>query len=150
MAPHATETNGSSSRDALDFTTFSNVIDGKLSSTKETRHGINPATAKPNPEVPVSTREDVDKAVEAAQKAFKPWAKVSYDDRRKAVLAFADALEKEKEGFAKMLVQEQGKPVRSKSSVRPRMGIPLTLRHGLASFCHFRDGLCRECHAHRG
>ncbi|RVX74883.1 hypothetical protein B0A52_01160 [Exophiala mesophila] len=110
MAPHANETNGSSSPAALDFTTFSNVIDGKLSSTKETRHGVNPATGKPNPEVPVSTPEDVDRAVEAAQKAFKPWSKVSYEDRRKAVLAFADALEKEKESFAKMLVQEQGKP----------------------------------------
>ena len=117
MAPHANETNGSSSPAALDFTTFSNVIDGKLSSTKETRHGVNPATGKPNPEVPVSTPEDVDRAVEAAQKAFKPWSKVSYEDRRKAVLAFADALEKEKESFAKMLVQEQGKPVRFKSSL---------------------------------
>lgn len=113
MAPHATDAaKGSSSGAAgLDFTTFSNVIDGKLSATKETRHGINPATGKPNPEVPVSTREDVDKAVEAGKKAFKGWAKTSYEDRRKALLAFTDALEKEKQAFAKMLVQEQGKPV---------------------------------------
>lgn len=56
---------------SLDFSTFYNVIDGKLSPTKETRHGINPATEEPNPEVPVSTPKDVDRAVEAGQRAFR-------------------------------------------------------------------------------
>jgi acyl-CoA reductase-like NAD-dependent aldehyde dehydrogenase len=113
MAPHAENgVNGSSSETSLDFTTFSNIIDGKLSSTSKTRHGINPASDKPNPEVPVSTPEDVDQAVAAAEKAFKPWANTSYSDRQKAVLAFADGLEKEKDGFARLLTKEQGKPVR--------------------------------------
>lgn len=113
MASHATQNgvNGASSSGGLDFTTFSNVIDGKLSPTSKTRHGINPATGEPNPEVPVSTPEDVDKAVAAAKKAFKGWAKTPYAERQKAVLAFADGLEKEKDGFAKLLTQEQGKPV---------------------------------------
>lgn len=119
MAPHAENgTNGSSSASGLDFTTFSNVIDGKLSSTSETRHGINPATDKPNPEVPVSTPEDVDRAVAAAKKAFKGWAKTSYSDRQKAVLAFADGLEKEKDAFAQLLSKEQGKPVSIKTFFR--------------------------------
>ena len=113
MAPHASGdgvANGTSGA-GLDFTTFSNVIDGKLSSTEKTRHGINPATGKPNPEVPVSTPEDVDKAMAAGKKAFKPWAKTPYAERQKAVRGFADALEKEKDGFAKILTQEQGKPI---------------------------------------
>ncbi|KEF62465.1 NAD-dependent aldehyde dehydrogenase [Exophiala aquamarina CBS 119918] len=111
MALHAENGVDGSSGGILDFATFSNVIDGKLSSTSKTRHGINPATDKPNPEVPVSTPEDVDRAVAAAKKASKAWGKTSYADRRKAVLAFADALEKEKEGFAHMLTKEQGKPI---------------------------------------
>ncbi|EXJ73244.1 aldehyde dehydrogenase (NAD+) [Cladophialophora psammophila CBS 110553] len=113
MAPHATENgaDATSSSGSLDFTTFSNVIDGKLTSTEKTRHGINPATGKPNPEVPVSTPDDVDKAVAAGKKAFKAWAKTPYAERQKAMLAFADAMEKEKDGFAKMLTQEQGKPL---------------------------------------
>lgn len=60
----------------LDFTTFHNTIDGKLTSTKETRHNINPATKKPNAEVPVCTPEDVDAAIAAARKAFNSWSKV--------------------------------------------------------------------------
>lgn len=96
----------------LDFSTFKNVIDGKLSSTATTRHGINPATGDPNPEVPVSTPADVDAAVEAGQKAFKSWSRTSYEERKKCTLALADALESCHGEFAKMLVQEQGKPVR--------------------------------------
>ena len=93
------------------FSEFKNTINGKLTTTKETRHGINPATGKPNPEVPVSTQQDVDDAVAAGKAAFKKWSKVPWGERKKAVLAFADALEKNTNDFAKMLTQEQGKPV---------------------------------------
>ena len=103
--------NGVNGHKGLDWSTFANTIDGKQSPTSKTRHSINPATGKPNAEVPVSTPEDVDAAMAAGQKAFKKWAQVSWEDRRKACLAYADALAAEKDGFSKMLVQEQGKPL---------------------------------------
>lgn len=93
------------------FEGFYNTINGKLTSTEKTRHGINPATGKPNPEVPVATPKDVDDAVAAAKEAFKTWSKVPYEERKKAVLAYADALEKYQNDFGKLLTQEQGKPV---------------------------------------
>ena len=96
---------------SLDWSSFHNVIDGKLTKTDTTRHGINPATGKPNPEVPLSTQEDVENAMTAAKKAFKTWSAVPYAERQKAVLAFADALEAEHASFSAMLTQEQGKPV---------------------------------------
>jgi len=43
---------------------------GKGSTTAKTRHAINPATKETLPVVPVSTREDVDNAVEAARARF--------------------------------------------------------------------------------
>lgn len=110
MATNGVQTNGTSSS-SLDWTSYSNVINGKLTQTSETRCGINPATGKPNPDVPVTTQEDVDRAMEAAQKAFPGWAATPMADRQKAVLDFADALEKEHGAFSKMLTQEQGKPV---------------------------------------
>ncbi|EFR03944.1 aldehyde dehydrogenase [Nannizzia gypsea CBS 118893] len=94
----------------LDFTTFRNVINGKLTSTAETRHGINPATGEPNAEVPVSTAEDVDAAVAAAQEAFKSWSKTSHEERAKAVVGFADALQAHSQQFLDLIVREQGKP----------------------------------------
>ncbi|KAJ0414332.1 Aldehyde/histidinol dehydrogenase [Aspergillus carlsbadensis] len=93
------------------FEDFQNIINGKKSSTAETRHGINPATAKPNPEVPVSTKTDVDNAVAAAQEAFKTWSEVPLAERANALRAFADGLEPYAEDFAKLLTQEQGKPL---------------------------------------
>lgn len=95
----------------LEFDTFYNVIDNELTSTSATRHGINPATCEPNPEVPVSTHEDVDKAVASARKAFKPWAATPLEKRREALLAFGDAIEECSKDFAQMLTKEQGKPL---------------------------------------
>ncbi|KAL4941544.1 hypothetical protein BDV06DRAFT_212549 [Aspergillus oleicola] len=90
---------------------FKNTINGKQSPTAVTRHGINPATGEPNPEVPVSTQEDVNNAVAAGQEAFTTWSDVPFEERKKATLAFADEIEKHVPEFANLLVQEQGKPL---------------------------------------
>jgi acyl-CoA reductase-like NAD-dependent aldehyde dehydrogenase len=96
----------------LDFTTFSNVIDGQLSDTKATRYGTNPSTLEGLPHVPLSTIEDVDRAVECAKKASQAWAAVPWAERVKALDSFASAIEAQTEGFAQMLLTELGKPVR--------------------------------------
>lgn len=97
----------------LDWSKFQNTIDGDLVTSSHTTHSINPATGEAGPDVPVASREDVERTMVAAQAAFEKWAAVSHSDRRKAILAFADALEVEKENFSQMLTSEQGKPVSS-------------------------------------
>ncbi|KAL3476425.1 aldehyde dehydrogenase domain-containing protein [Aspergillus californicus] len=93
------------------FNNFQNTINGQQTATTEKRYGINPATGDPNPDVPVSTQQDVDNAVAAAEKAFIAWSDVPLAERQKAVLAFADSLEEHASDFAQLLVQEQGKPL---------------------------------------
>jgi len=105
MAPNT------SNNTPLDFTTFHNVIDGRLVGTAKTRHTIGPSTLEQNPPLPLSTAEDVDKTVAAAQKAAKQWAQVHWDERKKALEGFIEALESHAEDFAQMLNKEQGKPV---------------------------------------
>jgi acyl-CoA reductase-like NAD-dependent aldehyde dehydrogenase len=105
-------TNGATGGTSLDFTTFKNVINGKLVDTKAHRQGIKPATSEPHVDVPVATEADLDDAVNAAREAFKSWSQTSYEERKAKLLAYADALEAEKEGFVKLLTTEQGKPVR--------------------------------------
>ncbi|GKT91841.1 aldehyde dehydrogenase [Colletotrichum tofieldiae] len=90
---------------------FVQIIDGKLSATERTRHGVNPANLTPKEEVPVASRGDVDRAVAAAHAAFKTWSKVPYDQRRKAVLAYADAIDGLRGQFRDLLISEQGKPI---------------------------------------
>ncbi|KAI5926319.1 aldehyde dehydrogenase [Camillea tinctor] len=103
-------TNGQTSA-PLDFTTFLNVIDGKPSSTLgNTRCTVNPWTLENNPEVPSSTLEDVNRAVEAAQKAAKSWAATPWKERASAIHKFADAIESQVEDLAKLVKMEGGKP----------------------------------------
>ncbi|CAK7231231.1 hypothetical protein SCUCBS95973_007841 [Sporothrix curviconia] len=95
----------------LDFTTFTNTIDGKQTTTAKTRHSTNPSTLEANPEVPVSTEEDVVRAVEAARKAYSTWRRTTYAERQRCLEAFADGIVANLEGFATMLTREQGRPV---------------------------------------
>lgn len=95
----------------LNFDSFHNIIDGKLSGTELTRHTTNPSNLEANPESPVSTEQDVNRAVDAAVAAGKEWAKVPWDERRKAIEAYADAIVVHADAFAAMLVKEMGLPV---------------------------------------
>lgn len=96
----------------MDFkSNFVQIIGGKASLTEATRHGINPANKTPLWDVPLSTKADVDRAAEAGKEAFKTWSQVPYEERQKAVLAYADAVEKYKTEFRDLLTTEQGKPV---------------------------------------
>ncbi|KAI0904868.1 aldehyde dehydrogenase-like protein [Ustulina deusta] len=95
----------------VDFTTFNNVIGGELcnSSSGATRFAVNPATLEQNPQVPISTLEDVNRAIHLAQNATKAWANTSWSERQHALKGYTDAFEAYIELFARMLVKEQGK-----------------------------------------
>ncbi|KAL8646177.1 MAG: hypothetical protein Q9210_006281 [Variospora velana] len=95
----------------LQFEKYYNIINNESTTTSKTRHNINPATTKPNPEVPISTQDDVDKAVAAARAAFKSWAKVPVEERGQKLRDYADAIESYTDDFAKLLTSEQGKPL---------------------------------------
>ncbi|KAL8646455.1 MAG: hypothetical protein Q9226_006851, partial [Calogaya cf. arnoldii] len=115
MSPSATTNgvangaNGHSPK--LEFKTYHNQINNELTDTVKTRHSINPATIEPNAEVPVSTQEDVDKAVTAARAAFKTWSKTTLEERGEKLVAYADAIDSYKDNFASLLTAEQGKPL---------------------------------------
>jgi 1-pyrroline dehydrogenase len=72
------------------------------SSTGETEPDINPATGEPVAEVAVGTREDADRAVEAAQKAYEEvWFDTPPKERSAMMLKLADAMEAESEDVGK-------------------------------------------------
>ncbi|TVY81456.1 putative aldehyde dehydrogenase FUS7 [Lachnellula suecica] len=96
--------------EVTDFETFHNVIDNKLTSTSKTRRAVDPSTEKELGDVPVSTQEDVDSAVAAAQAAFPSWRDLSQDDRAAYLSAFVDAIDAHQQQFAELLGKEAGKP----------------------------------------
>lgn len=90
--------------------TFRNVLNNELTTTATTRHAICPSTEEPLWEVPVSTQEDVDRAVSAGKVAFRSWSKLSQDERAGYLNKFADAIEANKQELIELLGKEVGKP----------------------------------------
>lgn len=86
------------------------MINNELSATARTRRAVDPSNEEQLPEVPVSTQEDVDRAVAAAKAAFPSWSSLSQDDRAAYLSKFADAVEANQQDFAPLLGKETGKP----------------------------------------
>lgn len=66
----------------------------------ETLDNINPANGKILTNIPNATAADVDRAVQAAQRAFVTWRTTSPAERANALLKIADLLEADADRFA--------------------------------------------------
>ncbi|KAH7041145.1 aldehyde dehydrogenase [Microdochium trichocladiopsis] len=95
----------------VDFSKFFNVIDGKLESTEKTLRPLNPSTLEENPPVPLSTQQDVDRAVAAAKKAQEAWREVPWAERADILRKIGDAVAANLDELAKLVTKENGKPL---------------------------------------
>ncbi|WP_335870866.1 CoA-acylating methylmalonate-semialdehyde dehydrogenase [Bacillus sp. 2205SS5-2] len=88
-----------------------NYINGVWVEAKstETMEVINPATNEVLASVPISSKEDVDQAVQAARQAFNTWKKIPVPKRARILFAYHSLLMKNHEELAKLVVQENGK-----------------------------------------
>ncbi|MGQ4615145.1 aldehyde dehydrogenase family protein [Nocardia sp. R7R-8] len=89
---------------------FVMTIDGESVSGTSVADVYNPATRSVIAQVPVATREDLDRAVEAARAAFVGWSATPLAERQAVVSAIGDRLEEHAEEFMALLTAEQGKP----------------------------------------
>jgi len=64
-----------------------------------------------------ATKEDVDKAVDAAWEAFKTWRKTTPAERSKILNQIADAIDKNREKLAKIESMDNGKPLRETMNI---------------------------------
>jgi len=72
---------------------------------------LNPATGETIAEVPASTAEDVDRAVQAAKKALPEWLETTPGERAEVLLKLADAIEDNAEELAELESRNVGKPL---------------------------------------
>src|ERR1700727_2015628 len=72
---------------------------------------VNPATGEKIGTVAHAERADLDHALEAADKGFRLWRKVSAFDRSKVMRKAADLLRDRADKIAPLLTMEQGKPL---------------------------------------
>ncbi len=72
---------------------------------------IEPATGKPYSLVPDSDRQDVERAVAAAEKAFPAWAVATVAERSRLLLRIAELIDRDLEKFARAESIDTGKPL---------------------------------------
>lgn len=94
-------------------------IDGKWVSSQgnQTLSLVSPVTGEIIGEAADATRHDVDRAVQAAHKAFyaSEWSQMTPGERSRLLWKLADLLEARKEEFAKVESENTGKPYRNGS-----------------------------------
>src|SRR5262245_64944680 len=93
------------------FSNFKLLIDGMLIEGAGTLDVINPATGRILTAAPRADQAQLDQAVAAAKAAFPSWATTPLRVRGGLLVKLADALEAEQSEFARLLTQEQGKPL---------------------------------------
>lgn len=89
---------------------FTMTIDGKAVAGESTFGVINPATGEVFAEAPDCTRGQLDRAMEAANRAYKTWSR-DVAKRREVLNACAKALQDNANEIAPILTREQGKPL---------------------------------------
>jgi acyl-CoA reductase-like NAD-dependent aldehyde dehydrogenase len=87
------------------------LIGGKLVAGASTMDVINPATEEVLAKCPRADVAQLNEAVAAAKAAFPAWSRTPIAERKKALNAIADAIEANGQELARLLTQEQGKPL---------------------------------------
>ncbi|MET1026764.1 MAG: aldehyde dehydrogenase family protein [Dongiaceae bacterium] len=90
---------------------FKLLIDGKLVSGAATLNVINPATEEVRAAAPRADRAQLDQAVAAAKAAFPAWSAMPIRQRGALLAKLADEMEAQQNDFARLLTEEQGKPL---------------------------------------
>merc|ERR1712000_521064 len=92
--------------------TFHNIVDGKPRDGKAKHHGVNPVTGEQLWPVPIGTQQDVDEAVDAAQKAFESWSQVPLEKRKSLIEKFKDHYMAYNDEMIDLMCQETGMTTR--------------------------------------
>jgi betaine-aldehyde dehydrogenase len=93
--------------------TLQNFVNGKLTDTSEGRTSdvIDPSTGEVYAHAPISGRQDVDAAMQAAAAAFESWRDTTPSERSLALFRIADAIEQRADELVEAETRNTGKPV---------------------------------------
>ena len=94
----------------MDFTTFTNFVNGRPRSSSKSYHGINPSTEEALWSAPLASEQDLNDAVNAAQEAFPSWSRTPFETRCQLLKDYAEALRAHEKDFTNLVMKETGKP----------------------------------------
>jgi len=92
---------------------ITNYINGSMIEPSSGNYfeNIDPSTGKAYSLIPDSDADDIDIAVQAAQKAFPEWSGMSLEKRSKYIVQLSEGIEKRMDEFVKAESLDNGKPV---------------------------------------
>ena len=90
---------------------FNLLIDGRLTPGAGRLDVVNPATGQVFASCARANEAQLEQAIAAAKAAFPSWSRTPIAERRQLLLKIADAIEARRNEFARLLTQEQGKPL---------------------------------------
>jgi acyl-CoA reductase-like NAD-dependent aldehyde dehydrogenase len=93
------------------MTQFKLLIDGALVDGDLTMDVINPASEEVVSVCPRASKAQLDKAVAAAKAAFPAWSRTPIAERKAVLGQIADVIQANAAELARLLTQEQGKPI---------------------------------------
>jgi acyl-CoA reductase-like NAD-dependent aldehyde dehydrogenase len=93
------------------MTDFKLLINGRLVPGASSMDVLNPATEEVVAVCPTASEAQLNEAVAAAKAAFPAWSKRPLSERAEMLNKLADAMLARQEEFARLLTQEQGKPL---------------------------------------
>ena len=98
---------------SVSITKHKNFVGGEWveAASGETMEVLNPSTGEVIAEVPRSSAEDVERAVDAARKAFVEWGEKTPKDRMELLLKLADVIDENAEELTQLESQNVGKPM---------------------------------------
>ena len=84
------------------------LINGQLSESSSYMDVVNPATGQPFSQMGLSSPEQVDEAIKAAQKAFPAWSKTSDEERKNLLHQVASLVEENMPELMALITKETG------------------------------------------
>jgi acyl-CoA reductase-like NAD-dependent aldehyde dehydrogenase len=101
-------------------------VDGEfVDGTGEAFKSVNPATEEVLAEVAEASTADVDRAVRAARRAFRPWSRMSGTERGKYLFRIARIIQERSRELAVLESLDNGKPIKESRDV----DVPLAAAH---------------------
>ena len=118
-----------------------NYIDGNLAPAASGQYldNINPATGKIYTHFPDSNEDDLQRAIEAAERALPAWSALDPQKRFRILMRIADIIEQNSDSFARAETIDTGKPL--------SMSLSVDIPRAHAHFRFFASSITRFLHS---
>jgi acyl-CoA reductase-like NAD-dependent aldehyde dehydrogenase len=91
---------------------YKTLINGQACESSQFMDVVNPATGQPFAQMALSSSEQVDEAIKAAQKAFVTWSRTTDEERKNLLHQVANLVEENMPELMELITLETGKPLK--------------------------------------